>query len=202
MRRPLVALAPAFLFIAAMLNAAVSSEIGKPSHESPTVLIATLGDSAIRILKNDSLAHQEKIDQFDALLSSAFDWEQVGAYSLGEYRDTIEPAQFDEYRDVFSRYMVKIYAAKMAAYSGESFIITGEKQFLAGHSEVRTEVRGPTRSPIPIMFLLDRDETGFKVHDVIIEGVSLLATKREEVTSVIARGGIGPLIAKLKQSGN
>lgn len=179
----------------------MSAETGKPSHDGPAVLIATLGDSAIRIVTNDSLAHHEKIDEFDDLLSNAFDWEQVGAYSLGEYRDTIEPAQFVEYRDVFSRYMVRIYAAKMAAYSGESFIIIGEKKFRAGHSEVRTEVRGPTRSPIPIMFVLDRDETGFKVHDVIIEGVSLLAAKREEVTSVIARGGIGPLIAKLKQSG-
>lgn len=167
---------------------------------NPTAFISSLGKAVLNILENPGLSQQERVQQYSAHFKSAFDWNRISAFAIGQYQSGVPQDKFAEYRDLFSQHMTRIYAAKFADYSGEQFVVKGERQLGSDASEVSASITGNNdREPTNLLFRVVRDGDRLKIYDVAINGVSLLVAKRAEVKGIMSRGGIDGLIAALRK---
>lgn len=187
-----------FLIVLALLVAASGTAVASGSSSA---FIAALGKSVVEILEDPNLSQDERAARYGDRFRQAFDWDRIGAFAIGQYRRGVTRQKFEEYRDLFAAHMMQIYAAKFAGYSGEQFVIKGERAFGRGGSEVVALLRGAdSGEAVKLAFKLVQEDGTQRIYDVAVNGVSLLVAKRAEVKGIIASGGIDGLIAQLRKA--
>lgn len=196
------------LFFAVALLAAGSIVAERPASASavdgnPTAFITSLGNAVVEILEDPALSQDERVKRYVAQFRAAFDWDRIGVFAIGRYRQGLTHEKFAEYRDLFAQHMTKIYAARFADYSGERFVVKGERPVGRDGSEVFAEIRGAgSQEAVGLAFKVVDDGGNLKIYDVSINGVSLLVAKRAEVKGILASRGIDGLIATLRRAAN
>ncbi|MBI1775333.1 MAG: ABC transporter substrate-binding protein [Proteobacteria bacterium] len=160
------------------------------SPEEAQKLVKQLSDDAIRLLTGKDLDAAARNLRFRELLTKGFDVPAMARFVLGRYwRDASEPER-QEYLKLFEDLIVTTYAQRFADYQGESFKVTGaqpedDKVVLVQSHILR---QGQTQA-IRVDWRVLRTDNGFKIVDVVVEGVSLSVTQRSEFASVIQRNG-------------
>lgn len=188
------------VFVATGMNAAMSASATTAEGQS-TAFVTSLGKAVVDILENPALSPEERIEQYSAQFKRAFDWDRISTFAIGRYRHDVPQDKFIEYRDQFAQHMTRLYATKFADYSGDQFLVKGERQFARGGSEVTAEIRDANdQETARLAFKVVQDGGTQRIYDVSINGVSLLVAKRSELKGIISRGGIDGLIAQLKKA--
>lgn len=161
----------------------------------------TIGDKVIGILDDKALGDDVKLQKLEALFVDVVDVKWVGRFVLGPNWRKATPEQQAAYLEAYGAFLVKHYTSNFAEYGGETFIVTeGRQEQRQDEFFVRTEIkRTGGQPPVLVDYRLRADKDGnFKVFDIIVEGVSLIATQRSEFTSVINRQGLDELVRLLK----
>jgi phospholipid transport system substrate-binding protein len=165
--------------------------------------IASLGDRALQVLVVGSQDPSERDTAFRGILDEGFDLPLISRYALGRYWRRATPEQRSEYVKLFEDFIVVTYVARLGEYSGESLrvvssrpddqdtIVTSEI-ILEGQPSIRIDWR--VRNG-------DSHGSESKIIDVIVEGISMLLTQRDEFASVIQRSGgnVEGLLARLRE---
>ncbi len=169
--------------------------------ETPSEFVATLGDSAIRMLVEEGVSQDERIANFRELLIDGFDVPLISRFVLGIHWRRASPGQRSEYADLFEKFLVQSYAARLGQYGGESLRVKATRSGGDKDTIVSTEILQPGRAPVKVEWRVRGDEEAYKVVDVIVEGISMVITQRDEFSSVIRRSGgnIEGLLSKLRE---
>ena len=178
--------------------AVTPSALAKPGN--PTEFIADLGDKAIRTLADTSVGDASRSMQFRTLFLEGFDVKTLGRYAIGRYWRKASKEQRGEYLRLFTDFIVSTYANRFGQYSGEKLDVTGERAVKGKDTIVQSQIVRPEGAPVRVDWRVRLRKSGFKVIDIIVEGVSMAITQREEFASVIRRhgGNIDGLISELK----
>jgi phospholipid transport system substrate-binding protein len=176
-----------------------ASASAKPGN--PTEFIADLGDRAIRTLADTSVGDASRRMQFRALFLEGFDVKTLGIYAIGRYWRKANKDQRSEYLSLFTDFIVNTYANRFGQYSGEKLDVTGERAVKGRDTFVQSQIVRPKGAPVRVDWRVRLRKSGFKVIDIVVEGVSMAITQREEFASVIRRHGgkIDGLISELKR---
>jgi phospholipid transport system substrate-binding protein len=167
----------------------------------PAGFITTLGDQAIKIIRNPESQPQRKAE-FSKLFTADFDVPAIGKFVLGHYWREATPEQQQEYIRLFGQYVVAIYAERFSNYQGEEFKVSGSHPEDGGVATVNSEIDRPGGGPpIHIDWRIANEGGSYKIIDVKAENLSMSVTQREEFASVISQhgGNIQGLIDVLKQ---
>ena len=167
-------------------------------ESSAAQFVRKLGDQVIDILKNDPYDGRKK--KLRAVFTQSFDVASMAQFAAGNYWRRADDGQKREYLKLFGEYVAGLYANKFGDYSGQSFKVTGEHA--SGDADVAVEstiVQGE-KPPVKVDFRVRKAGAGFKIVDVYVEGISLLITKRDEFTTVLAREGMSGLLQRLRQT--
>ncbi|NTU77125.1 MAG: ABC transporter substrate-binding protein [Alphaproteobacteria bacterium] len=152
--------------------------------------IQGLGDKAIAILANKSLSPDERSGQFRNMLRDTFDLITIGRFALGRVWNAATPDQQKEYMRLFEELVVKTYSDRFALYTGEGFRVRavhpeGEKDFI-----VNSDITHPDGSPpTTVDWRVRQKGDKLGIIDVVVEGVSMSVTQRQEYAAVIQRNG-------------
>src|SRR5262249_17975752 len=105
-----------------------------------------------------------------------------------------------EFLQLFSEYVVRAYAARLAEYAGEPFRVTGSRPNGA-ETVVSSQIIRGNGAPINVEWFLINAGGHFRITDVYVGGVSMKVTQRDEFAAVIQRSGgqVSGLIALLRQ---
>ena len=192
--RMTVAAGLALILLAVTLPAAAVAE-------TPSEFVANLGDNAIRMLVEEGVRPDKRIANFRVLLLEGFDLPLIGRFVLGVHWRRASPEQRAEYSELFEKFLVQSYAARLGQYGGESLRVKAARSGGEKDTIVTTEIVQPGRPPVAVHWRVRRGEAGYKVVDVIVEGVSMVITQRDEFSSVIRRegGSIEALLSRLRQ---
>lgn len=165
--------------------------------ESAKQMVDGLAKQAITSLQKDSKDQQKQ--RFTQLLGSHFDSAKIGQFALGRYNRQLTPAQRTEYNALFKKMVVNVYTARFQEYSGQTVTVTGaRKDEKSGDILVNSRINQPSGGePVPVDWRI----RGGKIIDVIVTGVSMSVTQRDDFASVIAKGGgkIDALLTYLRQ---
>lgn len=175
---------------------------------SPSDFIAGLGERAVSALTGSGLSQQEREQRFRELLDTHFDVPAIGKFVLGRYWRVATEEEKQEFLKLFEEFLIKGYARRFSEYSGEKFEVRNVRQEADGFALVQSLVIRPSAENVRVDWRVQQGgDSGFRIVDVVVEGLSMAATQRDEFASVIqSKGGkvaglLDVLRAKVGQGG-
>jgi len=177
----------------------------KVSAIEPDVFIQSTVNRAAETL-GGGLSKEERIEELKKIANDTVDIRGIGFYSLGSHRKNISDAQKKEYEEVFSDYFLISFSSRLAEYSNPIISVDSKKKINDNYTIVSSTLAATAKRPaIKIEW---RVYTKVKdkplIRDLIIEGLSLARTQKEEFNSIIqgANGDINALFDNLKNFSN
>jgi phospholipid transport system substrate-binding protein len=159
-----------------------------------------LWDRAVEVLSNkaDPAVREARFRQ---LFHEDFDCTGIARFVLGRYWRAANEAEQREFVKLFEDYAAYVYTARLGDFAGETFKIRGSR--IDGDGViVSTDVMSPgAQTPLRIDWQLGYNNGGYKINDLIVEGISMMVTQRSEFASVVQRNGgqVGSVIAKMRE---
>jgi phospholipid transport system substrate-binding protein len=152
--------------------------------------VEALTKKGIGFLQDPNLTKEQRKAEFKSLLRTSFDMKTIGRFTLGRYWKTASKAQQDEYIKLFEHSIVESYARRFEEYKGQAVQVKDARAEGEKDTIVTSFIVSPTGGPdVEVDWRVRKTGNGFKVVDVIVEGVSMAVTQRSDFASVIQRGG-------------
>ena len=133
------------------------------------------------------LTKEERIEKLKEIAKDTVDITGIGFYSLGKYRKNLSKEQLDNYKNVFEAYFLKSFSSRLAEYSNPEIEVNSKKKINANYTIVSsTLVATDTRPEVKIEWrVYTKNPDNLLIRDLIIEGLSLARTQKEEFSSII-----------------
>jgi len=171
------------------------------AHAGPSRdLIEKLAADATPVLNDRGLESGERASRIRAILGGVMDREAMAPAIIGRYWRRATPEQRSDLTDLLEAYLVHSYASRMDSIEGQvAFEIGGERP-IGARTMVDTRVIRPSAPPVAVSWQVESVGGQPKVTDIVIEGVSMVVSQRDDFSSVIRQqGGIDGLIGLLRQ---
>ncbi len=166
--------------------------------------IHILSTKALKLATNTALSSSDRRQAIAKILNQGFDMPWIARFVLGRNWRLANAKQRKEYLDLFQAIVEHTYSRQFTDYSGQKISILGHKIGNRKYIFVRSRIYDPKRSNININvnWRLIPSGNSFKIIDVVIEGVSMGVTQRNEYASVLQRNGnsISALIKAMRKS--
>jgi len=157
-------------------------------------------DAVLAVLSNKDLSTQERRSQIEAIAIERFDFQTMSRLVLARNWRRFSEQQRAEFVEEFKRHLSVSYGSRIERYDQEEVKIVGERLEPRGDVTVKTEIRGGQFEGAAVDYRLrNRAPDGWRVIDVIIEGVSLVSNFRDQFKSVLADGGPDELLKRLRE---
>jgi len=200
-------------FVVALLGVilAATSHAAFAKKGDASAFIRDLGVQAVSVLQSTGKNRATDKDlearesAFRKLLSDKFDLKLIGRFSLGRYWRTASAAQRRDYLGLFSEYVLQTYASKLGGYAGEKLVVVLETP-LSNKKDfyVKSEIRRPSGPAIKATWRVrtgkdaGKDGGGMRIIDIMVEGISMAVTQRDQFSAVVRRDGFNGLLAVLR----
>ena len=152
---------------------------------------------------NDKFSKEEKIEKLKEIASETVDIKGIGFYTLGAYRKSISDDQIKQYETLFKQYFLKSFTSRLAEYSNPEIEVVSKKKLNENYTMVSTILVGTEQRPVVKIDwrIYTKNSEGPLIRDLIIEGLSLARTQKEEFSSIIRGndGDINALFSTLKK---
>jgi phospholipid transport system substrate-binding protein len=169
---------------------------------SPDVFIQSTVNRASQILSKD-ITRNEKIDQLKEIAKETVDIKGVGFYSLGSIRKNLNEEQKNIYSELFEQYFLKSFSSRLAEYTNPEIEVKSKNVLNANYTIVNSILIGTSSRPeVKIDWrVYTKNEENPLIRDLIIEGLSLARTQKEEFLSILNSndGDINALFKTLKE---
>ena len=164
----------------------VFSNITKVQSIEADVFIQSTVNRAAKTL-GGNLSREERVEKLKDIARETVDIEGIGFYSLGANRKNLSSDQLNEYKKVFSEYFLKSFASRLAEYSNPEIEVNSKKVINKNYTIVSsTLVATEGRPEVQIQWrVYTKDSNNLLIRDLIIEGLSLARTQKEEFSSII-----------------
>ena len=191
-----------FIFCASFLLLFLSFNNAFADSSDPKQFIQEIVDEAKKILVNSN-SDKYKSDKLTEIALATVDINGVGFYTLGSYRKNLTEEQKKEYTILFKKYFLKTFVSRLTDYSEPKIDVVSaekknEKYTIVSSILLATEKRAEVKIDWRIY---TKDPDNPLIRDLIIEGLSLARTQKEEFSSIIESndGDINSLFDKLKE---
>ena len=185
-----------------ILSIALALVAGRAAHAgTPTDQLKAGVDRVLAILQDAALKQpgqaEERRQKIRAVANEVFDWQEIGKRALARHWQARTPQEREEFSKLFADLLERSYVGKIEAYSGEK-IVYGEETVDSDQATVRTKLITKTGTSIPIDYQMQKVEDRWRVYDVKIENVGLVANYRSQFNRIIQQSGYNDLIQRLK----
>ena len=156
------------------------------SSLEPNIFVQSTVNRASQILSDD-ISKNQKIEKLKLVAKETVDIKGIGLYTLGKYRKEINENQKKKYNDLFEKYFLKSFSSRLAEYSNPkidviSQEVLNEKYTIVSSILVATDERPEVKIDWRIY---TKNSNKPLIRDLIIEGLSLARTQKEEFSSII-----------------
>ena len=167
----------------------------------PDVFVQSTVNRASEALDN-KFSKEEKIKKLKDIAKETVDIRGIGFYTLGAYRKSATDKQIKEYASLFEQYFLKSFASRLAEYSNPEIEVKSKKEINKNYTMVSSVLVATEQRPeVKIDWrIYTKNPENLKIRDLIIEGLSLVRTQKEEFSSIIEsnNGDIDALFSTLK----
>ena len=168
---------------------------------SPENFIQIIVDDAKKILVASN-SKEYKYEKLTELAKEKVDIKGIGLYTLGSYRKELSDAQKEEYTKLFEQYFLKSFTSRLTDYSDPKINVISSEKKNDKYTIVSSVLLATNKKPeVNIQWrVYTKDPMNPLIRDLIIEGLSMARTQKEEFSSIIENNGgdINALFAKLK----
>ena len=186
-----------FLFVLNLYTYAI------PYSTDPREFVNELVNDAINKLSDKNLTSEEKSKYIEKIAIENVDIKALSLYTLGELRKSSEKKDLKNYQIAFEKYFLKSLTSRLSDYSSSKFEVTDFEKKSVNYTIVNSKVTPGEGDPqIKIdwrIYTKQKDKP--LIRDLIVEGLSLARTQKEEFASILSsnNGDINILIEKLEE---
>ena len=180
-RRALVLLSSAFLVLALLIGLATGAraEANADAGQEAADFVRGFSNQAIVMLTDETLDKETRTREFRTLLTSGFHLELISRFVLGRHWRKASEAERAEFTRLFEDYLVASYAQKLGEYGGEQLEVLGGRPKGKSGAIVSSRIVRPQGDPFQVEWRLRRGGEGWRIIDVVVEGVSMAVTHRQ-----------------------
>lgn len=172
------------------IPSARAAEVQGP--EGARQFLQSFGDQAVAALSAGSQSQEQRTEAFRGLIRSGFEIGTIGRLVLGRHWKRASEDQRAEFKQLFEAYVVVTTVRRLSDYSGEVLKVGAARPSAKnGLVTVRSSIARKAGSAIVLDWRLRHGDGGWRVIDVVVEGVSMLQTQRAEFDAVIRNSGQG-----------
>ena len=180
----------------------IISGISKVHSIEADVFVQSTVNRAAKTL-GGNLSKEERVEKLKDIARDTVDINGIGFYSLGAHRKNLTEDQLNKYKKVFAEYFLKSFSSRLAEYSNPEIEVDSKRVINKNYTIVSsTLVATGSRPKVKIEWrVYTKDPDNLLIRDLIIEGLSLARTQKEEFSSIINSndGKIEPLLENLSE---
>ena len=153
----------------------------------PKLFVAELVDDAISKLSDKSLKEEEKIKFIEKVALENVDINALGLYTLGELRKSTGEENISKFQETFQKYFLKSLTSRLTDYSSNKFEVISADQKSSNYTIVKSKILAGNNKPeIKIDWrVYTKNPDKPLIRDLIVEGLSLARTQKEEFASIL-----------------
>ena len=180
------------------------AQIVVPIYSSnPKMFVQELVSDAISKLSDKNLTKEEKVKFIESIAVENVDINALGLYTLGELRKSADKSNLDKYQKEFKKYLLKSLTSRLTDYSSNKFEVISAEKKSSNYTLVSSKVVENNNQPeIKIDWrIYTKNPEKPLIRDLIVEGLSLARTQKEEFASILNSNNneINILISKLEE---
>ena len=172
---------------------------------SPDIFVQSTVNRASQILSED-ITKNDKINKLKIIAKETVDIKGVGFYSLGATRKNLNDNQKQKYSELFEGYFLKSFSSRLAEYTNPEIEVKGKEILNKNYTIVSSILIGTSERPeVKIDWrIYTKNPDNPLIRDLIIEGLSLARTQKEEFASILNSNDndINALFKKLEEFSN
>jgi len=190
------------LLFGTMLFAALLLSNPVFARQAPVAMVQETMDKTIAVLRTDQdkiKANPDYLVQVvDRFVAPHFDFDRMSSWVLGKYWRKAKADQKTRFAKEFRTLLVRTYAKALNDNYDKKIVMLPSRKKKGGKQvTVRTEIQQSAGFPIPINYKMYLKDDNWKVFDVSVDGISLVANYRTSFSKEVRRGGLDKLIARL-----
>ena len=171
----------------------------------PDVFVQSTVNRASKIL-SENITKDMKMDKLKEIAIETVDIKGIGFYTLGSIRKTLDQTQKEQYSNLFRDYFLKTFSSRLAEYTNPEIDVYSKEKLNENYTIVNSLLKGTSERPeIKINWrIYTKNAENPKIRDLIIEGLSLARTQKEEFSSILNsnNGDINALFKTLQEFSN
>ena len=184
-----------FVFLLYFLNVNILYSI------EPEIFVQSTVNRASEVLSKD-ISRDDKMNKLKEIAIETVDIKGIGFYTLGAARKNLNDDQKKRYSDLFNKYFLKSFSSRLSEYTNPEIDVYGKKVLNENYTIVNSLLKGTTERPeLKIDWrIYTKDPNNPLIRDLIIEGLSLARTQKEEFSSILSsnNGDINSLFSTLE----
>lgn len=179
------------------------------SSGDATASVKTIIDQSIVVFKDQQISAPAREKKLRGIAESHFDFAEMSKSAIGYHWKTLTPAQQSEFVPLFTTFIEDAYLSRIESYSVEKInqqIQSSMIQFIRqtsdgpGYAEVySTVVLQDRKNPIAVNYLMSQDGSEWKIYDITIDAISVIANYRNQFNRVLNNDGYDKLVSLLRQ---
>jgi phospholipid transport system substrate-binding protein len=168
--------------------------------DDPGTVVQNTVNQALKVLRDKDTPLAQRQEQLRQIVANAFEFTEMGKSALGSHWRQLSPEQQKEFTDVFVSFIEDSYLSKISDYKGPDYQV----QFLASrmegsdYAQVNTDIVRSGKEPIHVNYRLQKKGSDWKVYDVTVDAISIIANYRNQFNRVMNNQGYATLISDLK----
>ncbi len=171
----------------------------------PDIFVQSTVNRASKIL-GENLSKEEKIEKLKVIAKETVDINGIGFYTLGSKRKELNDDLKEKYSKLFEQYFLKSFSSRLAEYTNPEIDVNGKEVLNKNYTIVNSILKGTSERPeVKIDWrIYTKNQENPLIRDLIIEGLSLARTQKEEFKSILDtnNGDINILFETLKKFSN
>ncbi len=170
------------------------------SSASAKQIVEKFQSDLIAVMKEGKqLGYAGRYEKLKEAVINSHDLSKIARIVVGKEGEKLSEEQQQKLDEVFSKLSIASYAHNFKDYSGESFVFDSEEQTTRGGVVIHSHLVIPDDKPVKFDYMLKEKGNSWRIINIIANGVSDLALKRSEYTTILQREGFDALIAKINE---
>ncbi len=187
------------LLLLLLMPAPAIASTPEGAGDGPQQVIDRTVVEVLAVLADRARPSEERRAELEALARQRFDFGTMSRLVLARNWKRFSKPQQTEFVEGFTSYLVNDYGSRLDRYEQEQVEVLGERQEPRGDVTVKTAIVGGENNGALVDYRMREDKGRWKIIDVVIEGISLVANYRDQFRDVIARSGPEGLLEKLRE---
>ena len=160
--------------------------LGNTHSIEPDVFVQSTVNRASKIL-SENLSKEEKINQLKLIAEETVDINGIGFYTLGSTRKNLDDNQKKKYSELFREYFLKSFSSRLSEYTNPEIDVLSKEVLSENYTIVNSLLKGTSERPeVKIDWrVYTKNSDNPLIRDLIIEGLSLARTQKEEFSSIL-----------------
>ena len=165
---------------------------------SPMAVTQTMVNRALQIMANKAMPVRQRRRELRQAIESEFDFSEMSRSALGYHWRNLSPDDRAKFTRLFTSFIEDAYLSKIQDYSGQRVRFDGQTPLGQGYIQINSEIIQPGKSSIAVNYLLLQKGDTWKIYDVTVEAISIIANYRNQFNRVINEKGFPTLMADLR----